>query len=310
MTPPSPSRGPAIDDANSAFLASATINEEEPIHQPHSAPESPTTRLAPTSTPGAQLADVLEPEPKGEVPEIEAADVMTSIEESAGPAEFVPYEELFIDRCGNIMEAKAAKAREVDSPSTSADPFLVVDHSCHGNTDEEALSPDSFVQVSPVAGALVEEKPIASISYVLVPPPDVGIKSDAPTSQRPVFVPRPLAPVIEEEELEEEGGLFSPATPTTEGKMRFPPGTPLRSGLAASSEAGPSGSKIASATGGRKLLDEFPVSSVRSTADWNPELEDPLAIVVYYGPEGGGPRKDKGKGKGNSPSDSSDEWQE
>jgi hypothetical protein len=310
MTPPSPSRGAAVDDANSALLAGPAINEEVPIHQPHSAPESPTTRLAPTSTPGVQSADVLEPEPKCDVPETEAADVGTSTGASVGPAEFVPYEELFIDRCGNIMERNAAKAREVYSPSTSADPFLVVDQFSHDNIDEEVLSPDSFVQVSPPAGAVVEEKPIASIPYVLVPPPDVGTKSEAPTGQRPVFVPRPLAPVLEEEELAVEGDTFSPATPTTEGKMRFPPGTPLRSGPAASAEAGPSESKIASATGGRKLLDEFPVSSIRSTANWNPELEDPLAIVVYYGPEGGKPRKNKGKGKGKSPFYSSDEWQE
>jgi hypothetical protein len=310
MTPLSPSRGPAANDSNPALLASAAINGNGPIHQPKSAPESPTTRLAATSTPVAQLGEVLEPELTGDVPETEAVDVGAGADPSAGPAVYVPYEELFIDRSGNIMDRKAAKSRVFDSPSSSVDPFLVVDHSSHGNTDEEALSPDSFVNVSPAAGASVEGKPIASMSYVLVPPPDAGTKSKASGNQRPVFVPQPLAPVLEEEEGEDdEEDLFRPTAPTSGGKMRFSPYTPSHTGPVDTPGAGPSGSKITSATGGRVLLDEFPISSVRSTADWDPELADPLAVVVYSKSEEGGSRKDKGKGKGKQSAYYTDEWQ-
>jgi hypothetical protein len=310
MTPFSPSRGPAANDSNPALLASATTNEDGPIHQPQSAPESPTTRLAATSTPVAQLGEVLEPELTGNVPETEAADLAARTEEHVGPAVYVPYEELFIDRSGNIMDRKAAKSRVVESPSTSADPFLVVDRSSRGNNDDEALSPDSFVNVSPAAGAFTEAKPMASTSYVLVPPPDAGIKSQASGSQRPVCVPRPLAPVLEEEEWEDyEEDLFRPSSPKTGGKMRFSPYTPSHTGPVDTPGAGPSGNKIASATGGRVLLDEFPISSVRSTADWDPELADPLAVVVYSGPEAEGSRKNKGKGKGKQSAYYTDEWQ-
>jgi hypothetical protein len=311
MTPLSPSRGPAADGPNPALLASATTNEDGPVHQPQSAPESPTTRLTATSTRVAQLREVLEPELSGDVPEIEAVDVGTGAEEHVGPAVYVPYEEVFIDRSGNIMDRKAAKSRVVESPSTSADPFLVVDRSSRGNNDDEALSPDSFVNVSPAAGVFTEAKPMALTSYVLVPPPDAGIKSNASGSQRPVCVPRPLAPVLEEEEWDddEEEDPFRPTAPTTGGKMRISPYTPSHSGPVDTPEAGPSGTKIASATGGRVLLDEFPISSVRSTADWDPELADPLAVVVYSGPEAGGSRKDKGKGKGEQSAYYTDEWQ-
>jgi hypothetical protein len=310
MTPLSPSRGPAANDSNSALLASATTNEDGPIHQPQSASESPTTRLAATSTPVAQLGEVLKPEPTGDVSKTEAADVGTGAEEHVGPAVYVPYEELFIDRSGNIMDRKAAKSRVVESPSTSADPFLVVDRFSRGNTDDEALSPDSFVNVSPAAGAVIVEKPMASTSYVLVPPPDAGIKSNASGSQRPVCVPRPLAPVLEEEEWEDyEEDPFRPTSPKTGGKMRFSPYTPSHSGPVDTPGAGPSESKITSATGGRVLLDEFPISSVRSTADWDPELADPLAVVVYSGPEAGGSGKDKGKGKAKQQVNYTDEWQ-
>jgi hypothetical protein len=310
MTPLSPSRGPSANVPNPALLATSAINETRPIHQPQSAPESPTTRLATTSTPAAQLGEVLEPELTSDVPEMEAVDVGTGAEEHVGPAVYVPYEELFIDRSGNIMDRKAAKSRVVESPSTSADPFLVVDRSSRGNTDDEALSPDSFVNVSPAAGAVIVEKPMASTSYVLVPPPDAGIKSQASGSQRPVFVPRPLASVLEEEEWEDdEEDPFRPTAPKTGGKMRFSPYTPSHSGPVDTPGAGPSVSKIAPATGGRVLLDEFPISSVRSTADWDPELADPLAVVVYSGPEAGGSRKDKGKGKGKVQVYYTDEWQ-
>jgi len=252
---------------------------------------------------------VLEPGPKVDVPETEAADLAASTEDHVGPAVYSPYEELFIDRSGNIMDRKAAKSRVVESPSTSPDPFLVVDHSGYDNTDKEALSPDSFVDVSPAAGAFNEEKPMASTSYVLVPPPDAGIKSNAPESQRSVFIPRPLAPVLEEEEGEDdEQDHFRPTAPKTGGKMRFSPYTPSYSGHVDTPGAGPSGPKITSATGGRVLLDEFPISSVRSTADWDPELADPLAVVVYSGPEAGGARKDKGKGKGKQTVYYTDEW--
>jgi hypothetical protein len=311
MTPLSPSRGPAASGSNPALLASATTNEDGSVHQPQSAPESPTTRLTATSAPVAQFREVLEPELTGNVPETEAADLAARTEEHVGPAVYVPYEELFIDRSGNIMDRKAAKSRVVESPSNSADPFLVVDRSSRGNTDDEALSPDSFVDVSPAAGAVVAEKPIASASYVLVPPPDASIKCNASGSQRPVFVPRPLAPVLEEEEWEDyEGDLFRPTSPKTGGKMRFPSYTPSHSGSVDTPGAGPSASKITSATGGRVLLDEFPISSVRSTAGWDPELADPLAVVVYSGPEAGGSRKDKGKGKGKQSAYYTDEWQE
>jgi hypothetical protein len=311
MTPLSPSRGPAANDSNPALLASATINETGPIHQPQSAPESPTTRLATTSTPVAQLGEVLEPDLTGDVPETEAVDAGAGAEASAGPAVYVPYEELFIDRSGNIMDRKAAKPRVVQSPSTSADPFLVVDHSGYDQTDKEALSPDSFVNVSPAAGAVIVEKPIAATSYVLIPPPDADIKSNASGSQRPVFVPRPLAPVLEEEEWEDdEEDPFRPTAPTTGGKMRFSPYTPSHTGPVDTPGAGPSGSTIASATGGRVLLDEFPISSVRSTADWDPELADPLAVVVYSKSEAGDSRKDKGKGKGKQSAYYTEDWQE
>jgi hypothetical protein len=310
MTPLSPSRGPAASGSNPALLASATTNEDGSVHQPQSAPESPTTRLTATSAPVAQFREVLEPELTGNVPETEAADLAARTEEHVGPAVYVPYEELFIDRSGNIMDRKAAKSRVVESPSTSADPFLVVDRSSRGNNDDEAISPDSFVNVSPAAGAFTEAKPMASTSYVLVPPPNAGIKSNASGSQRPVFVPRPLAPVLEEEEWEDgEEDPFRPTAPTPGGKMRIPPYTPSHSGPVDTPEAGPSGTKIASATGGRVLLDEFPISSVRSTADWDPELADPLAVVVFSGPEAGGSRKDKGKGKGDQFVYSIAEWQ-
>jgi hypothetical protein len=311
MTPLSPSRGPAANDSNPALVASAAISESGPIHQPQSAPESPTIRLAATSTRVAQLGEVLEPEPKSDIPETEAADVGTGAEEHVGPAVYVPYEELFIDRSGNIMDRKAAESRVVQSSSTSADPFLVVDHSSHGNTDEVALSPDSFVNVSPAAGAVVAGKPIASTSHVLVPSPDASIKSNASGSQRPVCVPRPLAPVLEEEEWDddEEEDPFRPTAPKTGEKMRISPYTPSHSGPVDTPGAGPSGSKITSATGGRVLLDEFPISSVRSTADWDPELADPLAVVVYSGPEAEGSRKNKGKGKGKQSAYYTDEWQ-
>jgi len=239
---------------------------------------------------------VLEPELTSDVLETEAVDVGAGAETSAGPAVYVPYEELFIDRSGSIVDRKAAKSRVIESPPTSADPFLVVDHSGHGITDDDALSPESFVDVSPAAGDAIEQKLNVSRSYVLVPPPDAGIKSNASGIQRPVFVPRPLAPVLEEEEGEDEGGdPFRPTAPTPGEKMRFSPFTPSHSGPVDTPGAGPSGSKIASATGGRVLLDEFPISSVRSTADWDPELADPLAVVVYSGPEAGGARKGKGK---------------
>jgi hypothetical protein len=256
------------------------------------------------------LGEVLEPDLTGDVPETEAADVVTSTEASAGPAVYVPYEELFIDRSGNIMDRKAAKSRVVESPSNSPDPFLVVDRSSRGNTADEALSPDSLVNVSPAAGAVVAEKPIASTSYVLVPPPHAGNKIGDSASHRPVMVPRPLAPVLEKEEGEgDEENSFRSTAPTTGGKMRFSPYTPSHSGPIETPGAGPSGSKVASATGGRVLLDEFPISSVRSTADWDSELADPLAVVVYSGPEAGGSRKDKGKGKGNQFVYSIAEWQ-
>jgi len=308
MTPLSPSRGPAANDSNPALLAGGAINETGPIHQPQSAPESPTTHLAPTSTRVAQLGEVLEPALTDDVPETEAADLAASTEEHVVPAVYVPYEELFIDRSGNIMDRKATKSRVVQSPSTSADPFLVVDHYSHGNTDEETLSPDSFVNVSPVA----VETPMASTSDVSVPPPDAGIKSyPSGGSQRPVFVPRPLAPVLEEEEWEddEEEDPYRPTAPSTGGKMRFSPYTPSYSGPVDTPGAGPSGSKITSATGGRVLLDEFPISSVRSTADWDPELADPLAVVVYSKSKAGGSRKDKGKGKGKQSAYYTDDWQ-
>jgi hypothetical protein len=306
MTPLSPSRGPAANDSNSALLASATTNEDGPIQKSQTAPESPTTRPAATSTPVAQLGEVLEPELTGNVPETEAADLAARTEEHVGPAVYVPYEELFIDRSGNIMDRKAAESRVVESPSTSADPFLVVDRSSRGDNDDEALSPDSFVNVSPAAGAVIVEKPMASTSYVLVPPTDAGIKSNASGSQRPVVIPRPLAPVLEEEEWEDyEEDLFRPTSPKTGGKMRCSSYTPSHSGPVDTPGAGPSGSKITSAT----LLDEFPISSVRSTADWDPELADPLAVVVYSGPEAEGSRKDKGKSKAKQQVNYTDEWQ-
>jgi len=313
MTPPSPSLKPAGDDSGLALLASAAINEDRPNQQTHSAPESPTIHLASTSTPAAQLAGLLRPELTGDVLETETADI-SGTEASAGPAVYVPYDELFIDRSGNIMERRTAEARVVKYPSTSADPFLIVEHSGRGGTDEDVLSPDSFVQVSPAAGAVVQEQPVSSISYVLLPSPNAGIESNASEGQRPVFVPRPLAPVLEEdeeeygenEELEED--LFGLTASTTRETMGYSPGA-TSFPIPLSSEAGPSRSKIAAATGGRKFLDEFPISAARSSAYGNPELADPLAIVAHSEVGAGGPRrKDKGKGKGKASVYFDDEW--
>lgn len=312
MTPPSPSLKPAGDDSGLALLASAAINEDGPIQQIHSAPESPTIHLAPRRNPEDELADSLEPEPIDNVPGTVTADI-TSIEPSAGPAQYVPYEELFIDRSGNIMERRTAEARVVKYPSTSADPFIV-DHSGHGDTDDEVLSPDSFVQISPAAGAVIQEQPVTSISYVLVPAPDAGIESNASESQRPVFVPRPLAPVLEEDEEEYEENekveedLFGLTAPTRRETMGHSPGG-SSSPIPVLGEAGPSRSKIATTTVGRKFLDEFPISDARSSAYGNLESADPLAIVAHSEVGAGGPRrKDKDKGKGKASVYFDDEW--
>ena len=313
MTPPSPSLKPAGDDSGLALLASAAINEDGPIRPGHSAPESPTIHLASTSTPAAQLAGLLGPNTPGDAAETRTADI-TGTKASAGPAQYVPYDELFIDRSGNIMERRIAEARVVKIPSTSADPFLIVDHSGRSGTDEAVLSPDSFVQVSPAAGTINQDQPSASISYVLVPAPDAGIESNASEIQRPVFVPRPLAPVLEEDEEEYEENekveedLFGLTATTRRETMGHSPGG-SSSPIPVLGEAGPSRSKIATTTVGRKFLDEFPISDARSSAYGNLESADPLAIVAHSKVGAGGPRrKDKHKGKGKASVYFDDEW--
>jgi len=106
LTPPSPTRpGPETDDlalpASSALYAGGSAGKSGP------ALESPTLRFNSTSDAGAQLVGNV---PKSTSEDMErrshnvAVEPGNKCEEQAETAQFVPSEELFIDRTGNIID--------------------------------------------------------------------------------------------------------------------------------------------------------------------------------------------------------------
>jgi len=106
LTPPSPTRpGPETDDL--ALPASSALYAGRSTGKSGSALESPTLRFGSTSDAGAQLVGNV-PQPTSEDMERRSHNVAVETgnesEEQAEMGQFVPSEELFIDRTGNIID--------------------------------------------------------------------------------------------------------------------------------------------------------------------------------------------------------------